>query len=129
MNSEPPTFIHHFSLAAPTDILEEVVAFYDDILDLKPGARPDFGVPGYWLYSGDQPIIHLIEDGAREGKKSGYFDHVALRCADLENVIARLEEKGISFSRLDIEQTSQIQLFLSDPAGTTLELNFQGKQA
>ena len=35
----------------------------------------------------------------------------------------QLEEKGISFSRFDIDQTFQARSFLSDPAGTMLELS------
>lgn len=119
------TLIHHVAITAPDGVLQQVLSFYDLVLGLKPGPRPDFGgFVGYWLYSGDQPIIHLLEDANRDGTKSGYFDHVALRCDDLQGVMSRLDSNSIDFHRMDVEEVKQTQLFLVDPAGTSLELNF-----
>lgn len=122
--SKAHTFIHHVGITAPASVLDEVVAFYDQILDLKTGFRPDFGVGGFWIYSGDQPIIHLLEDANRSSEKSGHFDHVALRCQGLENILARLRDADIPFSRFDNPELGQVQLFLTDPSGTAVELNF-----
>ena len=120
----PDIFIHHVGIAAPADILEKTVQFYKKVLNLEPGPRPEFNIKGIWLFSGEQPIIHLMEIATRNGEKSGHFDHIALRCTDLEQVVNALEKHNIPFQRSEVSEVKQIQLLVTDPSGTSVELNF-----
>lgn len=116
--------IHHYAINAPADILAEVVRFYSDVLGLEPGFRPDFGFPGYWLYNDEEPILHLLEDNNRQPGTTAYLDHIALRCEDLAATRSQLDKLGVEYGEMAIAETGQTQLFISDPAGTTVELNF-----
>ena len=49
--------------AIRTTRLEETRRFYVEALGLEVGPRPPLALPGYWLYAGGRPIVHLMEIG------------------------------------------------------------------
>lgn len=116
--------LHHFTVMAPEDVIENVVDFYGEILGLRPGFRPDFAVPGYWLYSGTHPIIHLTVNKDRTEGAPGYFHHIALHCSDINGVIDRLNKANVPYRRNDLDSVRLAQLIVRDPAGTPVELTF-----
>src|SRR6516162_7010990 len=58
----PLNALHHVTVK--TANLEVTRDFYRDILGLEVGFRPDLDFPGYWLYCGDVPVVHLVPRGA-----------------------------------------------------------------
>ena len=120
---------NHFNIRAPRHLLEAVRAFYESALGLEVGARPAISTQGYWLYLGEQPVLHLMEWTDlpdHPPTERGYLDHVAFSCSDLPGFIAKLDELGVECSRRDFEfQGSPVtQLNLTDPVGNGVELNF-----
>ncbi|HEX3756990.1 MAG TPA: VOC family protein [Rhizomicrobium sp.] len=106
--------------------------FYVEVIGLTEGPRPPFPFPGHWLYLGDVPVIHLVQkpDGeARRGPGTGEIDHIAFGGGDLEGMRARLVARGLSYQEKIVPRDGVIQLFLHDPEGVKLELNFPTRQA
>lgn len=126
------TGLNHVNLRAPGPLLDTLRDFYRDVLGLEVGARPGgFSSGGYWLYAGDQPIVHLSRqrDGevprrALDGPPAGTFDHVAFTASDPQRSARRLAEHGVAFREERSPDTRQHQFFLADPAGNGVELNF-----
>lgn len=120
--------LNHVNLRAPADLLERLRDFYRDVVGLAPGFRPAFASQGYWLYAGDQPVMHLSiqasDEVPRQPAAPGVFDHFALSAADPEAVAARLRAHGVAFEVSRSDLTRQHQFFFSDPAGNGVELNF-----
>jgi catechol 2,3-dioxygenase-like lactoylglutathione lyase family enzyme len=115
--------------------LEATKDFYCDVLGLENGDRPPLGFPGYWLYSGGVATVHLLGDRQpREGivvrgtkkkfKDTGRFDHIALAATDIEGVRDRLNPRNVKFREQIVPRTGAAQIFLYDPDGIGVELNF-----
>jgi catechol 2,3-dioxygenase-like lactoylglutathione lyase family enzyme len=118
--------LDHVNIAGPAGLIEACRRFYVDVIGLTEGDRPPFTSRGFWLYAGDQPVVHLSERPFDAGSQpEGPFAHYALQCTGLADAKERLDRARIPFTVSEVPLTNQVQLFVHDPAGVALELNFR----
>ena len=118
--------------AVRTTKLEESRHFYEDLLGLERGHRPEaLPTEGYWLYAESQPIIHLVEDpsGIDDGVTPrddlvgvGGETHVALTVVGARDITERLMAEGVTYWDRLFRDPVMYQVFVEDPNGLLIEL-------
>jgi catechol 2,3-dioxygenase-like lactoylglutathione lyase family enzyme len=120
-------------------------------LGFRSGDHPDFGFPVYWLYIGDQDVLHIgkakfsehqdtylktpsdqpQQDYSAAGALgSGRIDHACFNCDGMDEFIERLTKNGIEFSERKAHNSNLYQLFMREPInGIKVELNFSAEEA
>jgi catechol 2,3-dioxygenase-like lactoylglutathione lyase family enzyme len=142
--------LEHYNLM--TKRLRDTVDFYVKALGLYEGFYPVELGPGAWLYdSTETPVVHMqeitqdsfedrksrttgrIKDGRDGSPKTfdaaygtGTIDHIAFSCEDIEGFKTRLQGLDIPFAEAGVASAAVRQLFLRDPNGIVVELNFRG---
>ena len=137
----PLEHLQHFLIQ--TADIQATKRWYIDVLGMREGPHPDFKFPVAWLYVGDNDVLHLTEGGAGVSQNrmaylgqqsqathgSGVVDHVAFRATGLRDMITHLRSKGVSFTQRQVSAHGLYQLFLIDPNGVKVELNFEHAEA
>ncbi len=124
--------LNHLNLHAPRELLDELKAFYCTIVGLREGPRPPFRNFGYWLYAGENPVIHLYQTDpgeVRDANAVTTFDHVAFDCTNRAEVEALLVRRKLHYRATEVPGTRRVQFFLKDPAGNGVELIFRDPDA
>ena len=120
------TACNHFTIL--TDDLPATLAFYDEHLNLKPGARPAFTFPGAWLYAdggkGPDPILHIVAGIGKERLVKGVIDHMAFSGKGLGAAVAKLKKKNIKYELRQLPGYGTWQLFFFDPNNARVEIDF-----
>jgi catechol 2,3-dioxygenase-like lactoylglutathione lyase family enzyme len=120
-------------------------------LGFRNGYHPEFGFPVYWLYIGDQDVVHigkahhsehqdtyLRSPGDKQGDDysaagalgSGRIDHVCFNCDGIDEFIERLTRNGVDFNERKAHNSNLYQLFMREPInGLKVELNFSAEEA
>ena len=117
----PITAMNHFTVL--TDDLDRTRAFYQ-LLGLREGERPPLGFPGAWLYVDGRPVLHVIARPALPAERRGVLDHMAFSARGLSALVDRLAAAGIPHEVRRQPQSGVWQLFLFDPNGARVELDF-----
>jgi catechol 2,3-dioxygenase-like lactoylglutathione lyase family enzyme len=114
-----------------TDDIDATRDFWCGALDLEVGERPPLEFPGYWLYAGGVPCVHVAERAAYESHSERIgipasvlpVDHVAFGEEGYDEVVARLERRGIESVANTVPGAAMRQLFIEDPNGVKVEIN------
>lgn len=124
-----------------TERLAETLTFYTDVLGMickpPPGGRDTSR--GAWIYdSQDAPVIHVggfgaaypgdgtLTTGQNPANGGGAIHHVALECTGYDELLARLSAADLPIAVSEVPMIALRQVFVQDPNGVTLELNFRG---
>lgn len=136
--------INHLAIRSPD--AKATKDFFVSTLGLTPGPRPEFPFPGYWLYKADSDlnnylnaVIHIVEIDPNDPsgliqylgdkelpslKGTGAIDHVAFYATGLEAMLGHLQNLHVKFRERLVPTIGLHQLFLEDPNGITIELNY-----
>jgi catechol 2,3-dioxygenase-like lactoylglutathione lyase family enzyme len=137
--------LEHFNIR--TERLEETLQFYTKVLSLRDGPRP--GNPpretGAWLYSSeDVPVVHVTAFKRTDAVRlkwmneylgyrdidslngSGAVDHMAFMAEGYEQTLEHCRALAIPFRERLVAALNLRQLFVTDPNGISIELNFHG---
>lgn len=120
--------IDHFNIR--TRDLDRLCEFYTQVLGLEIGDRPPFDSPGVWLYAGGHPILHVgvarDDNGDSDSGSDNTLplDHIALETEGLADAVERLDRASIEYRMVDVPGREMKQIFVRDPDGVAIELNF-----
>lgn len=138
----PLSRLDHYSIR--TEKLEETRRFYADIMGLVEGDRPPFPFPGAWMYRDGQAVVHIVgidpndsaglqgylgDRAAGDSTGTGTIDHVAFTATDLADMHARLRAHDCEWRDRTVPSLGLHQVFVVDPNGVTIELNYPGAEA
>ncbi|MFZ4378947.1 MAG: glyoxalase [Polynucleobacter sp.] len=138
--------LNHFSIRSLE--IEKTTEFFSKVLGLTVGPRPEFPFPGVWLYNGDEnswsnAVLHLIaidkndpnglkqylgERDASSLHGSGAVDHIAFFATGLEEKIALLKSMKTPYRERTVPVLKLHQIFLDDPNGVVIELNYPAEE-
>jgi catechol 2,3-dioxygenase-like lactoylglutathione lyase family enzyme len=108
-----------------TDDLEKTRDFFIGAIGLEDGYRPPFGIPGYWLYAGGRPILHLAPR-PQDRPETGLIDHFSFATDDIAAALARLDGLGVAYRHTPLPDGKGSQAFCHDPNGVLIEITARG---
>jgi catechol 2,3-dioxygenase-like lactoylglutathione lyase family enzyme len=146
--------IDHYSIR--TADVEASRKFYTEIIGLNVGPRPAFKFPGLWLYNGKPPadlehaqgnygIVHVMGVDPNDPQGlidtmgyvdphtlkggTGALDHIALSVTGRAGMAERCKTADVSYFERSVPTLGLHQMFLKDPNGVIIELNFPASEA
>ncbi|MEO9457816.1 MAG: VOC family protein [Lentilitoribacter sp.] len=111
-----------------TTQLDKMIKWYEEVLGLKSGWRPNFPFAGAWIYAGDYPVVHLVEidsDDTVGSEANLKLEHFAFSASDEAAFKSLLEARGIDYRCGEPPKAGIRQYNVFDPDGNHIHIDFE----
>ena len=111
-----------------TTQLDVMVDWYERVLDMRKGDRPNFPFPGAWMYAGDHPVVHLVGidgDPATGSETALKLEHFAFSATGRGTFEAKLKDLGEPYRIGRVEDFGITQFNVWDPDGNHIHVDFE----
>ncbi len=114
--------------------VQGTVKFFSEVLGLRAGEAPGMNANEFaWMFTtAGAPIFHVQLDKSdslasvtKNYDGTGPIHHVALDCSGHDATITRLKALGVTYRLNEVAAANLKQVFLFDPNGILLELNYR----
>ena len=119
--------LDHVNILTPN--LEEMTAWYCDILGMTHGERPPFSFDGAWLYVGDMAYVHLVQAPTKRQAIEPQIEHFAFTATGLAEFLDLLDRRNIAYRRSQVPCYDIIQINIHDPDGNRIHVDFKAHEA
>jgi catechol 2,3-dioxygenase-like lactoylglutathione lyase family enzyme len=133
----PLTEINHYFVRCKD--LERSKDWYCKVLGFEQMPRPPFPFKGYWLGVNGKIQVHMGEHGIPNSElyylgtpknaaldNSGVVDHIAFLAEKPDEFRKRFTDMRLEHRARTLPEFDLYQMFLKDPDGLMIELNFFG---
>jgi catechol 2,3-dioxygenase-like lactoylglutathione lyase family enzyme len=109
--------------------LEAMIDWYDRILGMPTGPRPDFPFPGAWIYAGDIAAVHLVGVASPPDPAGLQLEHFALTATGMADFLAHLAAHGVAHTLDPVPGFPIVQVNLHDCDGNHIHIDFAEHEA
>lgn len=123
----PLTRLDHVNVR--TANLAAMTAWYEDVLGMISGPRPDFAFPGAWLYVGDTAAVHLVGVQEPTAADATQIEHFAFSATGMRDLMERLDAKRVPYTLDPVPGFPVVQINLHDFDGNHIHIDFAAEEA
>lgn len=111
-----------------TDQLDALTHWYEDVLGLKSGDRPNFPFPGSWLYAEGKAVVHLVHADKAPRAMEPRIEHFAFSATGFKDFTQRLAEHRVDYTIDPVPGLPLVQINLRDPDGNHIHIDFHSDE-
>lgn len=108
--------------------LARAVAWYERVLGMRSGDKPDVPQTFAWMYVGAKPYVHIVEVAGVQPIENPTLEHFSFSAKGLKSFLSLLKREGVPYETIRVPSVN-IQVNVFDPDRNHIHIDFDLAEA